>query len=275
LLFIESITNGERERCAQIGTFRLVSSHIRTIVQPHMLLVEVMLMSKVFINPGHGGKDPGATGNGLREKDITLAIGRKIVAQLNDYEVQVKLFRSDDTYYSLEQICQEANKWKANLFISVHVNAGGGTGYEDYIYSGLSNSSNTAKLRNTIHAEVIKQLPNARNRGKKKANFYVLRNTNMSAMLTENLFIDNKTDANRLKSDAFLTNIAKGHVNGIVKALALKKKVKSAPKPSDKSGTFYRVVTGSFKDKTNATKRVNELKKLGYDSFIDPYKKNK
>lgn len=231
-------------------------------------------MVKVFINPGHGGKDPGAVGNGLREKDIVLTIGKKIVALLDAYDVDVKLFRSNDTYYSLDRICKEANDWKADLFISIHVNAGGGTGYEDYIYSGLSNSSKTAQIRDIIHASVMKAIPEVRDRGKKKANFAVLRGTNMPAILTENLFVDNKTDASRLKSDAFLTKIATGHVNGIVQAMQLKKKKStSKPAPSSPAGTFYRVVAGSYQNRDNAQKQINRLKALGIDAFIEIYEK--
>lgn len=232
---------------------------------------------RVFINPGHGGKDPGAVGNGLREKDIVLKIAQKMVDQLKNYDVEVKMFRSDDTYYTLEQICNEANRWNADLFVSIHVNAGGGTGFESYIYSGLSNNSTTAKYRQVIHEEIMKKIPNVRDRGKKKANFYVLGNTKMPAILTENLFIDNKTDATKLKSDAFLTDVATGHVNGIVKALKLQKKQaqKDVPKSStsNKKNVYYRVVTGSFTNRSNAEKRVAELKKAGYDSFIERFEK--
>lgn len=228
-------------------------------------------MVKVFINPGHGGKDPGAVGNSLREKDIVLKIARKIVDKLKDYDVQVKLFRNSDTFYSLNQISSEANKWNADLFISIHVNAGGGTGFEDYIHSSLGNQTKTAKMRDMIHDEIMKQIPKVRDRGKKKANFHVLRETKMPAILTENLFIDNKTDANRLKSDAFLNALAQGHANGIVKALNLKKKQKSSP--NKKNNIFYRVVTGSFTNRSNAENRLEELKKEGFDSFIDRFEK--
>lgn len=123
----------------------------------------------------------------------------------------------------------------------------------------------------------MKKIPNVRDRGKKKANFYVLGNTKMPAILTENLFIDNKTDATKLKSDAFLTNVATGHVNGIVKALKLQKKQtqKDVPKSStsNKKNVYYRVVTGSFTNRSNAEKRVAELKKAGYDSFIERFEK--
>lgn len=228
-------------------------------------------MTKVFINPGHGGKDPGAVGNGLQEKEIVLQLGKKIVAMLKDYDVEVKLFRADDTYYSLDRICKEANDWKANLFISLHVNAGGGTGFESYIYNG-SVSSKTRTYQNTIHAEIMKQLAGVRDRGKKRANFAVVRQTKMPAILTENLFIDTKSDAQKLKDSKFINKIAQGHANGIVKALGLKKKPKPTTTKTDKN-TFYRVVAGSYNDRKNADAQLAKLKKAGFDAFIDVYKK--
>lgn len=234
-------------------------------------------MVKVFINPGHGGTDPGAVGNGLREKDIVLSIGKKIVELLKYYDVQVKLFRSNDTFYSLDRICKEANDWKADLFVSVHVNAGGGTGFESYIYNG-SVSSKTRTYQNTIHDEIMKKISNVRDRGKKRANFAVLRGTKMPAILTENLFIDTKADAAKLKDSKFIDAIAKGHANGIIRALGLKKKAKPAQsskpdaKPTGKT-TYYRVVAGSYTDRKNADAQVAKLKKAGFDAFIDVYQK--
>src|SRR5699024_10386757 len=122
-----------------------------------------------------GGNDPGAVGNGLREKDLTLKISKKIADILKDYDCSVKLSRTGDQTLSLKQRTDAANKWGADYLLSVHINAGGGTGYEDFIHNGLSNSSSTAKLRNVIHAEVVKELNAWRNRGKKKANFHMLR----------------------------------------------------------------------------------------------------
>src|SRR5690625_5519069 len=84
-----------------------------------------------------------------------------------------------------------------------------------------------------MQAESTKQIPDVRNRGKKTANFAVLRQTSMPAMLSEKLFIDTKTDADKLKSNAFLNKIARGHAVGIAKAFNLKKKVKKVSnKPS-------------------------------------------
>lgn len=230
-------------------------------------------MVKLYLDVGHGGTDSGAVGNGLKEKDLTLQISNKINELLKEYEgITVKMSRSTDKTLSLKQRTDEANKWGADLLLSIHINAGGGTGFESFIYNG-NVSSNTVKYRDTIHNEIMKELKNVRDRGKKKANFHVLRESKMPALLTENLFIDNKNDSDKLKEQSFINQIAQGHVNGIVKVFGLKKK-KTASKPSTNKGeTFYRVVAGSFKNRKNADDLVKELKKKGFDSFIDVYKK--
>lgn len=242
-------------------------------------------MSKILVlDPGHGGSDPGAVGNGLREKDLTLDICKRIKKYLeNDYTgINVYMTRTTDKYLSLSQRAQYANNKKADLFVSVHINAGGGTGYEDFVYNKLSNFSTTAKMRDIFHKEVVKEQSFWRNRGKKKANFAVLRLTKMSAILTENGFIDTKSDADKLKQSKFIDRIAKGHAEGITKALGLKKKSKSATKKTTTSNkktsssgkkTYYRVVAGSYTERKNADAQVKKLKKAGIDAFIDVYQK--
>ncbi|TCJ89838.1 UNVERIFIED_ORG: N-acetylmuramoyl-L-alanine amidase [Anoxybacillus amylolyticus] len=106
------------------------------------------------------------------------------------------------------------------------MNAGGGTGYEDYIYNRLDDNSATARIRDAIHEEVVKAA-GFRDRGKKKANFHVLRETAMPAVLTENGFIDREEDARKLNDTRFLRMVARGHANGIARALDLKKIQKS------------------------------------------------
>lgn len=231
-------------------------------------------MVKIYLDAGHEGTtsvldtgavlDPGAVGNGLKEADLTLAIVKRIKNLLQQYEnVQLKLSREGNRKISLSERAKEANNWKADLFLSVHINAGGGTGFESYIYNGNVGQA-TIAYQNTIHPEIVKST-GFTDRGKKRANFAVLRETTMAAILTENGFIDNKNDADKLKQSSFLDKIAQGHVNGIVKAFGLKKKAQpkpsTTPKPTSKNGWvkenskwyFYqngKKQTGWMKDKS-------------------------
>jgi len=221
---------------------------------------------KLYLDPGHGGSDPGAQGNRLKEKDINLDIALKIRTILVDnYEnVTVKMSRTKDTTRSLNQRTSEANAWGADYFLSIHCNSfnGSAQGYEDYIHSSLSDGSTTAKYRDTMHAAIIK-VNELRNRGKKKANFHVLRESTMPALLTENGFIDSNQDAALMKKASWREKVAQGHVNGLAKAFNLTRK------QSD-SGSLYKVIAGSFKKKDNAKKLIATLNKKGINSFIAP-----
>lgn len=203
-------------------------------------------MAKIYLDPGHGGTDPGAVANGLQEKVLTLKIALKTRDILNrDYEGHtIRMSRTSDTTRSLAQRTNDANSWGADYFVSIHINAGGGTGYEDYIYNG-GVSNNTVTFRDKLHAEVMKQV-DFNNRGKKRANFHVLRETAMPAVLTENGFIDTTADANKLKSDAYLDRIALGHANGIAQALGLKKKSGGGNNGGSGKQGYVEVITPSL-----------------------------
>lgn len=185
---------------------------------------ELKTMLKVMIDPGHGGKDPGAVGNGLQEKNVVLTISKLIRDILvSEYEgVAVKLTRETDVFHELQDRAKMANDWGADYFLSVHINAAGGTGFESYIHQSQSAASAAAQA--IIHAEIMKQIAGVRDRGKKLANFAVLKLTKMPAILTEVLFIDNASDAAKLKDSAFLEQVARGHAVGIAKALGLKQR---------------------------------------------------
>ncbi|WP_029761950.1 N-acetylmuramoyl-L-alanine amidase, partial [Geobacillus thermodenitrificans] len=129
-------------------------------------------------------------------------------------------------------------------------------------------SQATIAYQNVIHQEIMKAIGNVRDRGKKRANYAVLRETRMPALLTENLFIDNPSDATKLKSEQFLLQIAHGHAQGIVKAFGLKKKTKQQPQPKVSDKKLYRVQVGAFSDRKNAEKLAEELKKKGYPVYI-------
>lgn len=180
-------------------------------------------MVKIFIDPGHGGTDSGAAANGLLEKNITLQIALFLRDMLiSEYDgVSVRLSRSIDQSVTLSQRTNAANSWGADYFVSIHINAGGGTGFESYVYPGVS--APTTTYRNALHDEIVRSVDFA-DRGKKTANFHVLRETSMSAILTENGFIDTVADANKLRNATFLQGIARAHATGLEKALQLKKK---------------------------------------------------
>lgn len=140
-------------------------------------------MFKLYLDPGHGGSDPGAVTNGLREKDLTLSISLKIGEILaNEYnDAAVKMSRTGDTFPTLNQRTKDANAWGADFYLSVHINSGGGTGFESFIYP--NSGAPTTTYQSAIHEEIMKVI-GLRDRGKKQGNLHVLRESNMPALLT-------------------------------------------------------------------------------------------
>ncbi|RDW17406.1 N-acetylmuramoyl-L-alanine amidase [Oceanobacillus chungangensis] len=227
---------------------------------------------KLYLDPGHGGSDPGASGNGLKEKDINIDIALRIRSLLTtNYEnVQVRMSRTNDSTKSLQQRTNEANRWRADFYMSIHCNSFNGVanGYEDYIHNLLSDQSRTANYQDILHDEIIK-VNRLNNRGQKKANFHVLRESTMDAFLSENGFIDNSKDAALMKQTSWRQKVAEGHVNGLVKAFKLNRKTTN-PSPGDPSNpnTLFKVIAGSFKSKKNADARVTFLKGKGVEAFV-------
>lgn len=213
-------------------------------------------MVKIFIDPGHGGTDSGAAANGLLEKNITLQIALFLRDMLiSEYDgVSVRLSRSIDQSVTLSQRTNAANSWGADYFVSIHINAGGGTGFESYVYPGVS--APTTTYRNALHDEIVRSVDFA-DRGKKTANFHVLRETSMSAILTENGFIDTVADANKLRNATFLQGIARAHATGLEKALQLKK-----------ASNLYKVQAGAFKVKANADELATTLRSKGFEALV-------
>lgn len=192
-------------------------------------------MVKIFIDPGHGGDDPGAYDNGLVEKNLTLEISLRIRdILLADYQnADVKMSRTIDESVSLIDRTNDANAWGADFLLSVHINSGGGTGFEDYIYPDVGEPTTT--YQNILHNAILKST-NFTDRGKKTADFHMLRESNMPAVLTENGFIDNANDAAKLQTSSFIEALARGHVNGLVEMYQL---------PRKSVGTYHQVVKGN------------------------------
>ncbi len=176
---------------------------------------------KIMIDPGHGGKDPGAVANGLREKDLTLELGLRIGELLMSRGAEVHFTRVSDIFVDLSERARMANEANADYFLSVHINAGGGSGFESYTYPGTSGA--TAAYRNVIHRRVAAVYTAAGfpDRGQKHANLAVLRETRMPAILLEYGFIDHPRDASKLKDPAWLEQLAQATAAGVAEAFGL------------------------------------------------------
>ena len=212
----------------------------------------------VIIDPGHGGKDPGAIGRGgLKEKDVALDIAKRFKRKLNAAGINVIMTRDRDRFVSLSQRSKiaNANAEKADFFISVHANASRSkwvNGVEVFYLSeaiddnlrslnAVNNSDLNLKesysgkytpiiLRDLIFTEdrresiqlaellsrsLSKDL-RQRNRGEKPARFYVLKKTNIPALLVEVGFISNHWEEKRLRDSSYREKIAQGLLDGIV-----------------------------------------------------------
>ena len=153
---------------------------------------------KVFIDPGHGGSDPGASGNGLKEKEVVLEIAKKLGRLLSNNGIEVNYSREDDIYVDLSERARQANEWGADLFVSIHTNAFNGSAYGTECYTHPTDSAAAKQLSRNI-ANTLSSKLNLYNRGHKEADFAVLRLSNMPAILIETAFIDNSKDSNLLK----------------------------------------------------------------------------
>lgn len=170
----------------------------------------------VAIDPGHGGRDPGAVGiGGLQEAGIVLDIGLQVAQLLQEKGVQVILTRQDDREIDLEPRVRDANYANADLFVSIHANAidlsrPDVNGIETYYYSDSG-----AQLARVIHNAVVR-LTGSRDRRVRFARFYVLRNTTMPAVLVETGFVTGEEDAARLNDPEFRTRMAEAIAAGIL-----------------------------------------------------------
>lgn len=171
-------------------------------------------MSKIHIDAGHGGHDPGAVGKSSKEKDNVLKVANRLKTLLESYGHTVRLSRSTDVFLSLSERARLANAWGADYFVSLHDNAAtaSATGFETFIHNGLVQSK-TVGFQNSIHAAIINGI-GIRDRGKKRANFAVLRETRMPAVLIEYAFISNANDEKVLIND--VEKLAQLTANGIV-----------------------------------------------------------
>jgi len=139
-----------------------------------------------------------------------LKISKYLQEQLNSFGATTKLSRTTDTYVSLENRAKAANDWGANIFCSVHINAGGGTGIETWKHDNAS--SFVTKLASRVQSTLIRDLGVTDRKVKScpsqrgGSNIYVIdpKNTRAWAILPEIMFIDTSSDADKLKKEDFL-----------------------------------------------------------------------
>lgn len=150
---------------------------------------------KFFLDPGHGGRDPGAIGSKSKEAENVLKVALALEKKLKAQGHEVKLSRRTDTYLTLTQRANLANAWGADVFMSLHDNSAvnkTATGFETFIFNG-NVSAETIKLQQHVHKAIAKGI-GLRDRGLKRANFAVVRETKMPALLIEYGFISNIND---------------------------------------------------------------------------------
>lgn len=183
------------------------------------------------LDAGHGGHDGGTHAGNVVEKDINLRIVKELEALLrkNKPGITLKLTRDNDTFVSLERRCQIANNANADLFISIHTNFAIGRSYlqgtETFFAS--SRDANTVQRSHIMQtngkSEMLARLIQRNyatagrmtNRGAKPANYYVIMNTHMPAVLTEVGFISNQTEMEYLSTQEGVRQIATGIYNAL------------------------------------------------------------
>ena len=187
----------------------------------------------IFLDPGHGGSDSGAFENGVKEKDLTLSVYNKVSSRLASLGYTVLTSRNTDKDVGLVSRADQANKSNADMFLSIHFNAGGrgaSYGIETYYYKDRPEYTpainkdkhndperleKSRKLAQKIQQSLVSKT-GAYDRGVKRETFAVLRETSIPSILVELGFIDNQEEVNKIKTNEYQDKLADGIVDGIV-----------------------------------------------------------
>lgn len=188
-------------------------------------------MSKtVFLNAGHGGSDPGAVGNDLKEKELNLNITLACCDELKRHDVDVVMGRTKDVDAHSSDIIKKCNSSGAELAVDIHNNAGGGDGVEVFYTIG----GGTGKtLASNILNEIVAIGQNSRGIKTKKGSsgkdyYYFIRETAMPAVIVECAFIDNKTDIKIIDTAAEQKKMGVAIAKGVLKTLGIIYKTQSS-----------------------------------------------
>lgn len=171
---------------------------------------------KIFIDPGHGGNDPGAVAaSALEEANVNLDVAKRLGAILAGRGFDIEYSRSTNVFVGLNERAQMANKWGANYFVSIHCNASelpAANGTETLYYKPGSTSEDLAATVQEALVSVIE----LNNRGIKQQNVAVLRLTKMPAILVELAFITNPEEGELLRQPEFRQKCAEGIAMGLI-----------------------------------------------------------
>ena len=176
----------------------------------------------VVIDPGHGGKDPGAIGiGGMRETDVVLEVSKIVEKLLSESGVNVKLTRKNEVDLGLPQRVSFANSLDSDIFVSIHANASKGkrrdiNGLETFYFKGWRGRL----LAKRIQKQVLRVSPGSPDRGVKQGRYYVIKNTKMPAVLVEIGFLTGRLDARRLDKASHRKRIAYAIAKGILEYLS-------------------------------------------------------
>lgn len=230
------------------------------------------MSKKVFISVGHGGSDPGASANGLKEKDVNLVISLECCKVLQRHGVTVLMSRMKDEDDKTK--IKECNAFNPELAVDIHNNAGGGDGVEIFHYSKGGLSKEVAQ--NVIN-EIIAIGQNSRGLKTKKnawgGEYYAfIRETIAPAIIVECAFLDNAKDVQIIDTPEEQKTMGVAIAKGILKTLGIayveEKPVVVEQSNQGSTDKIYRVQVGAYKVKANAEKMQKKLKELGIDAII-------
>jgi N-acetylmuramoyl-L-alanine amidase len=215
------------------------------------------MSKKIYINPGHSNKDPGAVGYETERKLNVKTANFMNEHLLANYICETKV--TAGSVNSTSQVAAEANNWKADLLVSIHNNAGGGDGYEALVYS------EKRKALGQIFEKYVKAIGQNSRGVKYRPGLAVLRLSNMPAVLNEGAFVDNKKDIQDWNEDHELKKLGIAYAKAVAEYLKLEEK----KAPVVEKNVLYRVQVGAYRDIKNAEKQLAKVKAAGFaDAFI-------
>ena len=173
--------------------------------------------NKITIDAGHGGSDPGASGNGIIEKELTLDVAKRVEKILKDKGIEVVMTRTSDVYPSLKERVQIGVNSRSDAFVSIHGNAASASasGVETFYSSNANRAGDSKKLAAFIQNRLYVAM-DSKNRGVKDKDFYVVYRNPLPAALVELGFMTNAEEAKKLKSNWYRDEAAKAIAAGIV-----------------------------------------------------------